>query len=303
MNTTIVLLGSSVLALAAGQQPTTQPAAPAKPAATQPATGVPGAPAKEIVLNFDKDAAGRLPDGWKAEGTNQKGPIATWAVTADPSAPSAPNVLALTRTNHDSGDTFNICWTDKVRFKDGTIEARFKAVSGKEDQGGGLIWRVKDKDNYMIARMNPLEDNFRVYYVKDGGRHQIESATVKIETGTWHTMKIDQRGGHIVCFLDGKEYLNSNDDHMQGEGGVGLWTKSDAVSSFDDLKVQPARRKMTRTPSQTARATNRRRMARKTRMTMTIPGTDGGFSHPERARQRAFARLIHLSGITSRRLP
>src|SRR5207249_7836540 len=133
------------------------------------------------------------------EGTNQKGPVATWQVAADKSAPSAPNVLSLVKASPDGGETFNICWTDAVHFKDGAIEVKFKAVSGKEDQGGGLIWRVKDKDNYMIARMNPLEDNFRVYSVKDGSRRQLDTAKVKAEAGTWHTMKIVQKGDHIEC--------------------------------------------------------------------------------------------------------
>jgi hypothetical protein len=232
MNPSLALLAALGLGLAA--HPAAQPTAPAKPGPAQTAE-----PVKEIVLGFDKDAVGKLPDGWKAEGTNQKGPVATWQVVEDATAPSKPNVLALSKTNHDSGGTFNLCWTDRVRFTDGTIEVKFKPVSGKEDQGGGLIWRVKDRDNYMIARMNPLEDNFRVYYVKDGSRHQIESAKAKVEVGTWHTMRIEQHGDHVVCFLDGKEYLNAKDDHMQGEGGIGLWTKSDAVSSFDDLTVRP----------------------------------------------------------------
>jgi hypothetical protein len=237
MNTTIALFGSFSLALASPNQP---PANPAPPAPTAPAAQ-PKAPAagKEIVLNFDKDAKGTLPEGWKAEGTDQKGPVATWEIVDDKTAPTQPNALALAKTNHTSGNTFNICWTDTIKFKDGAIEVKFKPVSGKEDQGGGLIWRVKDKDNYMIARMNPLEDNFRVYYVKDGSRHQIESAKASVKAGTWHTLKIEQHGDHVACFLNGKEYLNSTDDHIKAEGGIGLWTKSDAITTFDDLTISP----------------------------------------------------------------
>lgn len=234
MNSIALVLGSITLLGIAPAQPATQPGATPKP--SQPVETV-----KQTTFNFDKDAAGKvggLPGGWKAEGTNQKGPAATWEVARDKTAPSAPNVLALTKTNHDSGDTFNLCWNDKVKFTDGSIEVKFKPVSGKEDQGGGLMWRVKDKDNYMIARMNPLEDNFRVYYVKDGARKQIETATVKIAQGEWHTMKIEQHGDHIRCYLDGKKYLDATDNHLQGPGGVGLWTKADAVSSFDDLKIE-----------------------------------------------------------------
>jgi hypothetical protein len=230
MNATTAVLACVAFATWAMGQNASPPAQPDQ----KPAQAL-----KETMLNFDKDATGKLPEGWKAEGTNQKGPVATWEVAADKTAPSAPNVLSLAKTNHDSGSTFNICWTDKVRFTDGAIEVKFKAVSGKEDQGGGLIWRVKDKDNYMIARMNPLEDNFRVYYVKEGSRHQLASEKATVKAGEWHTLKIEQHADHVLCFLDGKQYLDATDDHIQSEGGVGLWTKSDAVSSFDDLSIKP----------------------------------------------------------------
>lgn len=244
MNTAAILLGSFSLMLAAYGQPTSQPPAPAtQPAPTAPAKPAePASPTKETTINFDKDAKGKLPDGWKAEGTNQKGPVATWEIAEDKTAPSGSNVLSLSKTNHDSSGTFNICWTDRVKFTDGSIEVKFRANTGKDDQGGGLIWRVKDKDNYMVARMNPLEDNFRVYYVKDGSRHQIESSKVVMKAGEWHTMKIEQHGDHIVCSIDGKTYMDVKDDHSSawgGTGGVGLWTKADATSSFDDFTVRP----------------------------------------------------------------
>ena len=116
---------------------------------------------------------------------------------------------------------------------------KFRANSGKDDQGGGLIWHVKDNNNYMVARMNPLEDNFRLYYVKDGARKQLATATVKVAAGTWHTMRIEQEGDTIRCFLDGVKHLETKDAHIQGDGGVGVWTKADAASSFDDLVVTP----------------------------------------------------------------
>ena len=119
---------------------------------------------------FDDTDAGELPEGWRVEGTNQRGPLATWIVKADTSAPSGPSVLALTDTKEGWGGTFNLCWTDGVKFTDGVIEVKVKSGTGLEDQGGGIIWRVHDRDNYYIARWNPLEDNFRVYSVKDGSR-------------------------------------------------------------------------------------------------------------------------------------
>lgn len=193
--------------------------------------------AANIRTGFDKEIPGKLPSGWKVESTKQDGPLATWEVTADPSAPSAPSVLALTSSKHGSDSTFNLCWTDRVKFKDGSIELKFKAVAGEVDRGGGPIWRVKDKDNYYICRANPLESNFRVYYVKDGKRKQLASASLEIPSGTWHTIKVEHVGDHIVCSLDGKQLLDVHDSTFTEPGGVGFWTKADAVTSFDDLIV------------------------------------------------------------------
>lgn len=187
---------------------------------------------------FDDIAVGTVPQGWKVEGTRQHGPLATWQVVADVSAPSEPNVLALSRINHDSRGTFNLCWTDQIQFRDGEIELRFKAISGEEDQGGGPIWRVRDKNNYYICRANPLEDNFRLYYVKDGRRRQIASARVKIPGGVWHTITIEHEGNQIACYLNGEELLTATDDTFPDAGGLGFWTKADAVTSFDDLMIE-----------------------------------------------------------------
>jgi hypothetical protein len=195
--------------------------------------------AGRTVFAFDQEKLGGLPPGWKAEGTQPKGPVATWNVIADDTAPSKPNVLSLTKTNHDSGSTFNICWTDRVRFQDGRVEVSLKANSGQEDQGGGPIWRVQDKDNYYVCRANPLENNFRVYYVQGGSRTQIATADARIPSGKWSTIAIEQHGEHIGCFLNGEKLLDVTDKHIPGAGGVGVWTKADAASSFDDITIGP----------------------------------------------------------------
>ncbi|MEW6684383.1 MAG: family 16 glycoside hydrolase [Nitrospirota bacterium] len=186
---------------------------------------------------FDDVEAGKLPRGWKAEGTNQRGPVARWVVKADADAPSKPNVLALTDAKEGWGGTFNLLWMDKMKFKDGVIEVKVKAGTGREDQGGGPIWRVQDKDTYYIARWNPLEDNFRLYYVKDGARKTLEDAKVKADPARWHTIRIEQSGDEIKCSFDGKELMKTRDATFPGAGGVGLWTKADALTSFDDLIV------------------------------------------------------------------
>ncbi|NPA94460.1 MAG: hypothetical protein GXO58_03420 [Thermodesulfobacteria bacterium] len=191
---------------------------------------------KVFFWDFEKVDVGALPPGWKVEATGQYGPLATWQVQLDPSAPSGKKVLALSSTNHHSGSTFNLCWTDMVPFVDGSISVALRPISGRIDRGGGIMWRVQDKDNYYVARFNPLEDNFRIYYVKNGHRMMINSARVRLGPG-WHTMKIVQRGDEYKCFLDGKLYLEGRDSHFEKEGGVGLWTKADAVTSFDNFKV------------------------------------------------------------------
>ncbi len=187
--------------------------------------------------DFESVPANSLPAGWKVEATKAQAALATWEVVRDPTAPDGSGVLALTATNHRVRRTYNICWTDAVSFKDGAISLRFKPNSGSIDQGGGPIWRVQDKDNYYVCRANPLESNFRVYRVKDGRRMQLASADVEVPTGKWQRIEITQRGSHIVCSLNGNRLLEIDDATFPEAGGVGLWTKADAATAFDDIEI------------------------------------------------------------------
>ena len=195
--------------------------------------------ARKRVWDFEDVALGKLPEGWKAEGTNQRGPLATWKVVEDATAPSGKHALALTAVDHPFGGTFNLCWTDRLSFLDGRISVRFKAVKGEEDQGGGVIWRARDKENYYIARFNPLENNFRIYYVRDGARKTLASTRVALPAGKWHSLEITQKGHNFEGYLDGKKLLEGESDRFTTPGGVGLWTKADAVTSFDKFSVSP----------------------------------------------------------------
>ncbi len=205
-----------------------------------------GAPAGSARFGFDADPAGGVPRGWHVAGTRSGvgGPgagVATWAVTADASAPSPGQVLALTESSHGQGGTYNLCWTRDVSFRDGRLSVAFKAVSGEEDQGGGLIWRARDHDNYYVCRANPLEGNFRVYRVVSGVRNQLGTAAVDCAPGTWHAIEVLADGPRITCTLDGTTRLQATDDALTEAGGVGLWTKADAVTSFDDLQIDDPR--------------------------------------------------------------
>jgi len=194
-------------------------------------------PAAPQRWDFEDIPAGKLQEGWKVEGTNQDGPVATWEVVEEKAASGNSKVLTLTKPNHSSAGTFNLCWNDQVKFKNGEISVRLRANSGEEDQGGGLIWRALNKDNYYICRANPLEENIRLYTVQDGKRTTLKSATIDMASGAWHTLRIMHEGEHIRCYLNEKLALEAKDTTFAHAGGVGFWTKADAATSFDGLEV------------------------------------------------------------------
>ncbi len=191
---------------------------------------------KTKLFKFSKDDAGKVPSGWKAAQTGKGESV--WKVVADDTAPSKSGyVLAQTTDNPDA--LFNLCVADKPSLKDVEVMVAFKAVKGKEDQGGGIVWRYQDANNYYIARMNPLEDNFRVYKVVAGKRSkEFQNAEVKVKAGEWHTLKIEMKGDEIECYLDGKKHLEVKDDSIKDAGKVGLWTKADAQTYFDSFTVK-----------------------------------------------------------------
>lgn len=188
--------------------------------------------------NFDKDEAGKTPAAWRVAETKGSGKTGKWIVVADDTAPSKPNMLKL--DTQAEGGTFNLLIAEKTSYKDLDLRARVKALSGNEDQGGGLIWRAKDENNYYVCRINPLEDNFRVYKVVDGKRSQIQSEKIETKTGQWYEVRAVMTGDHIECFVDGKPYLHAHDDTFKEAGMIGLWTKADASSVFDNVAVYAA---------------------------------------------------------------
>jgi hypothetical protein len=185
---------------------------------------------------FGKNDVGKVPAGWKADKTG-KGEGSVWKVVEDKTAPSGKGT-ALAQTAESPSGVFNLCVADDTSHKDVEVSVAFKAMKGKLDQGGGIVWRYRDANNYYIARMNPLEDNYRVYKVVAGKRIQLETKEgLKVPTGEWHTLKIKMAGDHIECFLDGKKELDAKDSTITEAGKVGLWSKADAQTYFDDFKV------------------------------------------------------------------
>ena len=184
---------------------------------------------------FDALESGKTPADLRVRETHPGPKLGVWQVAADSTAPSKPNVLAL--STDEPKATFNVALFQPMAYKDLDLRVRIKANSGQVDQAGGLVWRCNDENNYYICRINPLEDNFRVYKVVDGKRSQLQSTEFKAETGKWYHVRAVMVGDQITCYVDGKKYLDVKDDTFKDAGLVGLWTKADASSSFDDLAV------------------------------------------------------------------
>lgn len=199
--------------------------------------GEPDRAAQTQEWNFDEAKTGAPPVGWIVRETNPKETIAVWRVVADSTAPSSPNVFALAENENENG-TFNLALAKGTAFKDIDLTVRVRAVEGAEDQGGGPVWRCRDENNYYVCRFNPLESNYRVYRVVKGKRKQLASARVKMVVDRWYTIRVVMTGSRIACYFDGDKLLEVVDDTFGDAGMVGLWTKADAVTSFDDLTVR-----------------------------------------------------------------
>jgi hypothetical protein len=173
---------------------------------------------------FEDDAPGAIARGFTNGGGDWK------VVTTDEGK-------ALAQLAESPNSAFNVALVDGTVARDVDLSVKLKAVEGKNDQGGGLVWRAKDARNYYIARFNHLEDNFRVYKVVNGVRSSpFQNADVKHHDG-WTVVRVTMKGDHIECFLDGKKYLDVTDSTFPDAGRIGVWSKSDARSHFDDLTL------------------------------------------------------------------
>jgi hypothetical protein len=178
--------------------------------------------------SFDNAPTGQPPVGWTATRTGSGN--ARWTIEKDDTAPSKPNVLK------QSGiATYPVCFKDDTNIKDGFVEVKFKPISGKEDQAGGVVWRLKDANNYYIARANALEDNVTIYHTINGRRTEKKRTNTKVASNLWHTIRADFVGSHFTVTYDGKKAIEWDDDTFRDAGKVGVWTKADSVTLFDDF--------------------------------------------------------------------
>jgi hypothetical protein len=195
---------------------------------------VAGLAAAQTKMTFD--SVGTLPKGWES-GITGKG-SAKWEIVADDSAPSRPNVLK------QSGEA-TFCWAAKrdERIQDGFVEVKFKPVSGKEDQAGGLVFRFQDANNYYVVRANALEDNVVLYKTVDGKRSSLPvkgrtfgyGVDTQVPRAKWSTLRAEFHGNLFSISLNGTRLFEAEDDTFKDGGAVGVWTKADSVTLFDDF--------------------------------------------------------------------
>jgi hypothetical protein len=172
---------------------------------------------------FDDEAPGQIARGF----TNEVG---EWKVVASDKG------QALAQSAKSADSVFNVTLVSETHVKDVDLTVRMKAIAGEHDQGGGLVWRAKDAKNYYLARYNPLEDNYRLYKVVDGKRTLLRNKDI-LHTSGWHTLRVTMKGDHIACSYDGKEALEDRDSTFPEAGKIGLWSKADAQSKFDELTL------------------------------------------------------------------
>lgn len=249
MNQTIafaVAASSLTLVFAACNTPRSAPASTVSTAASArtatPAsapvtsTAPPGASATPRTRTFDDDPVGAPPEGF-AFGRTGSGGMGRWVVRAESDAPSSPNVLAQLDTD-DTDFRFPVAVMNETTPRDVRVRVRCRIISGRVDQACGLVARYRDENNYFITRANALEDNIRLYAVRDGQRHQLASWSGRVTPNAWHEYRFELRGDHLEVYWDGQKVIDHHDATFGDAGRVGVWTKADSVTYFDDLRAE-----------------------------------------------------------------
>lgn len=187
-------------------------------------------------VNFDNAPAGTSPEGWTLTMTGKGQP--KWTVEAEPTAPSKPNVF-----KQSGRATFPVAVKNDTSIRDGFVEVKFRAVAGSEDRAAGIIWCAKDADNYYVVRANALEDNVVPYKTIKGVRTSLEivdrrggyGVGTPVASGQWHVLRCDFAGSRFKVTYDGQPLFEVEDITIAQAGMIGLWTKADSVTLFDDL--------------------------------------------------------------------
>ncbi|WOH69274.1 hypothetical protein [Bradyrhizobium sp. BWA-3-5] len=188
----------------------------------------------DTMIAIDRMTPGSPPAGFSFARTGQ-GRAGEWIVTSDTTSPTGK---AIEQTSTDRTDyRFPLAIHESLSATDIDVEVRFKAVAGKTDQAGGIAVRLQDADNYYVARANALEDNVRFYRVVKGRREQLAGANLKVTPNEWHTLGLRAEGDCFTVSFDGRKLFSATDKTFARAGGVALWTKSDSVTRFDQVKM------------------------------------------------------------------
>jgi hypothetical protein len=186
--------------------------------------------------DFESDSAGKPPAGFNFARTGS-GRTGRWLVQAEKDAPSGTKILAQLDTDATSY-RFPVAVADSVSLVNLRLSVRCKAVSGKVDQACGLVFRYRDEENYYIVRSNALENNVRLYYVRDGKRQQFAGWDGPVLAGAWNTLAVEAQRERIRIYWNSTMVVDVRDQTFKESGRVGLWTKADSVTYFDDLAAE-----------------------------------------------------------------
>ncbi len=187
-------------------------------------------------FTFERMDTDKAPPDFTVTQTHGGAP-ASWLIKGDPHAASGGKVLAQVSTDATQ-DRFPLCIYNNVIARDVAVSVRFKAMTGKVDQAAGIVVRYLDKDDYYITRANALENNLRFYKVEKGKRIQLADATLEVTTRQWHALEIRAEGDRFQVYYDGQQVIQAKDSTFDEPGQVGLWTKADSMTYFDDLKIR-----------------------------------------------------------------
>jgi hypothetical protein len=192
-----------------------------------PVTAVPAA------WTFDAMTAGQPPTGFSFARTGSGRP-GHWVVRAVADAPSGSNVLAQDDSDR-TNNRFPVAVADAPPFGDVSVAVRCKPIGGRVDRACGIVWRYRNANSYYLTRANALEDNVCFYYVQNGRRTEVKRVKVKVASDVWHALRADMRGDHVEIFFNGRKIIDMRDPRFTSAGKVGVWTKADSYTLFDDL--------------------------------------------------------------------
>jgi hypothetical protein len=193
-------------------------------------------------ISFESTRTGVAPEGWTETLTGSGDP--KWTVEDDETAPSKSKVL-----KQSGRATYPLLLTNDTSIKDGFVEMKFKAIAGSQDRAAGVVWRAKDANNYYVTRANALEDNVVLYKTVDGVRSALDivgrkggyGVGIPVPSDTWHSLRIDFNASRFKVSFNGKKLFEVEDSTFTDAGKVGLWTKADSVTLFDEITYGEAK--------------------------------------------------------------